>query len=106
MQHQLLEAGLLNAPVLITIVPAEVVSELTKVAKLQLPLQAGCCKVVCNTYSSRIYQISTSRELLPSNGRDEISNRSVQIEQTCNSCVRPVGAALLGVLESSGISDR
>ncbi len=83
MQHQLLQAELLKAPLLcsikqITIVPAEVVSELTKVAKVTLPLQAGRCKVVCNTYSSRLDQISTFSELLSSNGPDEISNRSVQ----------------------------
>ncbi len=56
MQHQLLHAALLQAPLLIKIVPAEVVSELTKVAKVLLPLQAGRCKVVCNTFSSRLDQ--------------------------------------------------
>jgi hypothetical protein len=45
-------------------VPAEVVSELTKVTKALLPLQAGRCKLVCDAYSSNVISTSTSRELL------------------------------------------
>lgn len=58
------------------VVPAEVVSELIKVTKALLPLQAGRCKLVCDTYSSNTIPTSTSSELLSSTGRDELSDRS------------------------------
>ena len=72
------------------VVPAEVVSELTKVTKALLPLQAGRCKLVCDTYSSNIIPTSTSSELLSSTGRDEISNRLRKLEASmqlmCHTC--------------------